>query len=198
MARRRRFTGRRIARGNFAKKRFAWTRAIFEFSIDVTGTPPDPSGAVVFDALTDIIGTGTDYNRKWNVRRIICRSQLVWVPVVSTVAAQVVNLNAALFVQDREDADISLVTTAEGDILEGGADRVLWTDCVAQRIVALPSAQISEQQAQGPRFDFDWRGNAKCGLDQLVTIGFQLDADYSGVLSDARMGMLTSVLFEAT
>jgi len=192
---RRRFRGRRSV-GNLAKKRFAWTRAIFEDSIDVTGTPPSPVGLVVFDALTDILPTTADYNRKYNVRRIVARMQITPVPVTGTVSGQLVNLFAAMFVIDREDTDIDLVTTAQGDILEGGADRVLWTDLAAWRGLQIPAAQETGFQ-YGPRFDIDWRGNAKVGLDQLVTIGFQFDAEY-GVMSDCRIAAITSVLFEAT
>jgi len=198
---RRGFRGRRRA-GNLAKKRFAWTRAIFETGLDITdvGDQPDANGLVLFDALTDVVGGSTDYNRKYNVRRVIVKGQYILTPSLSAFATVSVKCVESLFVIDNDDTDASLVTTAQGDILEGGADRVLYTNawgCQAYE-QSVVDGQVNSELVFGPRIDVDWRGNAKCGLEQLVTFGMQFMNDLTGVLSGVQLVVVSSVLFEIT
>jgi len=182
----------------FAKKRLAWTRAIFDAAVDIDGTPPDPNGLVVFDALTDIIGTGTDYQRKYNVRRCIIRLQYEIAMLSSAIGTQPLTIYSSLFVQDREDTDVTLLTTAQGDIFEGGASRILHTDVHSAQLYEIPTAVLSNTIVYGPRVEIDWKGNAKLGLDDLLTYGFQLVSAVNGVVSSMTVHAITSVLFEAT
>jgi len=193
---RRRGIGSRRGRGNFAKKRFAWTSAVFGVGMDIAGTPPDLMENIVVDPMNDF-QPGTDYNRKYNVRRILVHGAMQLVP--NTTAAQVQGWTyiEALYVIDREDQDASLVTTDIGDILEGGADRVLYTNVHSGCTIEGTTAQVSSNLIPGERIDIDWKGNVKVGLDQLIVYAAQFTSDVSGAMSSATIQVITRALFEA-
>lgn len=194
---RRRLRGRRSA-ANFAKKRFAWSRALFDENIDMTGSPGDLLELVLLDPATDIVPTANaDYNRKWNVRRIIVRGQYTCTPLSSAAAppSQAV-IREALYIIDREDADGTLNDTALGSIYEGGVERCLYTNLTAFGVweIVIPSTNLLIL----PRCDCDWRGNAKVGLDDMVSFGVQSSIDTSATIQAVAIHLITSVLFEAT
>jgi len=140
---------------------------------------------------------GTDYNRKYNVRRIIVRGNYLITPLTTAAANSALQMVQAVYVDDREDTDASIVTTDIGDMLEGGADRVLYTNMDAFLVNEVPSAVISQQLVMGPRIDVDWRGNAKVGLDQLILMGVQVGIDATSAVGNLSAQFIVRVLLEA-
>jgi len=195
MARRRSFARRR-GTGNLVKKRWAWSSAVFGSAIDFSGTPADLTEFIILDALNDL-QPGTDYNRKYSVRRVILKGNFLITPLTSAAANSPVQMVSALYVDDREDTDNTLVTTDIGDMLEGGADRVLHTNMDAFLVNEVPSAVISQQLLTGPRIDIDWRGNCKVGLDQLILFGCQVGIDATGAVGNLSAQFICRVLLEA-
>lgn len=192
---RRRFRRRRGGTGNLVKKRWAWSSAVFGSNIDVTGTPADLTEFILLDPLNDL-QPGTDYNRKYSVRRIIVNGNFLVTPLVTAAAATPIQMVSAVYVDDREDTDASLVTTDIGDMLEGGADRVLYTNMDAFLVNEVPSAVISQQLVMGPRIAIDWRGNCKVGLDQLILMGCQVGIDASATVNALSAQFVVRVLLE--
>jgi len=195
MGRRRSFARRR-GTGNLVKKRWAWSSAVFGSAIDFSGTPADLTEFILLDPLNDL-QPGTDYNRKYNVRRIIVRGNYLITPLTSAAANSPVQMVQAVYVDDREDTDASIVTTDIGDMLEGGADRVLYTNMDAFLVNEVPSAVVSQQLVMGPRIDVDWRGNCKVGLDQLILMGVQVGIDATGAVGNLSAQFIVRVLLEA-
>lgn len=187
----------RSRRAQFAKKRLAWTRALFGTDIDI-GSSAALGEHILFDALTDIQPDTSDYHRKYTVKRIIVKGGHEFRPLATTFEQAFVRLNTCLYVIDREDTDASIVSTTPGEILEGGADRVLFTDVQTGMVSEVTTANRAESFVVGPRIEIDWRGNAKCGIDQLVVLGFQLALNISGAVSNWTPVFVSSVLFEMT
>lgn len=184
-----------------AKKRLAWTRGVFGNTVDQTGTPPDLTESVLFDPALDAVGgsAGADFNRKWNVRRAIVRGGLLPLPLTTAFQFAGYVMIQALYVIDREDADNTLLTTNIGDILEGGVERLLYTNVLTFCVNESTGTAVNPVALWNPpRIDIDWKGNVKMGMDELLVYGSQVTVDVSGALSTLTEQFVTSVLFETT
>lgn len=122
-----------------------------------------------------------------HIRRLLLRGGVGVIPEFTTFANGTVNMHAALYVINREDTDATLLTTSPGDILEGGVERLLWTDVQICTIREQPSASGIESYIPAIfRVDIDLKTRVNLGYDDVVELAFQFGSDVTGVVSDAR------------
>lgn len=124
--RRRRFFGRKRFGRPVARQRTFWHTALFAETLNVDATPTE---FVVWDPSLVVSEASMDYNRNWRVQRVIINGAYGIVPTSpGGNAREFFSLYQALFVADREDTDVNISTSSIGDVLEGGVDRVLFSD----------------------------------------------------------------------
>lgn len=196
---RRRFRGTRGAASKFARKRLAWSTGLFGVALDFDATPSDILELALFEPATDVLPATADFNRKWRVKRIIAKGNVVPIPQVATATIATLTVNTALYVIDRDDTDATIVGTATGEILEGGADRLLYVDCQSKAFIEGPTGDIGPGFVEGPRIDIDWSGTIVMGTDQIILLSFQVPTlSAVNVFSSMTVQCITRVLFEAT
>jgi len=82
----------------------------------------------IYDPAQDIVAAAAGAGgTRAQLRRIIVNGGVAASPGIAAVTFDQIGLVAAIYVRDTNDTDASLITTAQGDILEGGTTRLLWT-----------------------------------------------------------------------
>lgn len=160
-----------------------WTTALFnESAIDVTGGAP-ATELNIFDVQTLAEGnTATGPSERFKVKRIICKGDVAFVSQQAVATFDIVHLLGAIYVIDRDDSDNVINATAQGNILEGGADRLLWTNSWSWTAAEVPTAQYGEAYWPAPaRIDVDLKVNVRIGYDQVLVLGLQ----YFGAVNTA-------------
>lgn len=196
MAMRRRRFGRRFGRKPVMREQLLWASNLFEeVSLGDGGTIVENA---LFDPSQEAEGagnTGAAGGHIASVRRIIFTGGVVFSPQSTALEFDVNAVWAAIYVIDREDTDGDLTGTAQGSILEGGVDRLLWTKCSAFGNTEQAST-LSHTNYRPPLMDIDVdlkvRVNMK--MDSLLVLGLQLSNAVTSSMSDLRLFGLSRVL----
>lgn len=193
--RRKRFLRRGFSRP-IMRERARWISTNFnETGVDRSGTINEfnlvdqlalQGGSVVANASTGTV----------HVRRIIIHGGVTWQPTQTTFEQEGVSAFGAVYVIDREDTDADLVNTGQGDILEGGVQRVLWTNAWAFSAQEIPTAQMSDCILESPiRVDIDLKVRVNLKFDDVLVFGFQFGSNVGGTMSLAQYTATHRVLF---
>lgn len=120
-----------------------------------------------------------------SIRRIIINGGVAIVPESTTFASNMIALYAALYVTDIDETDTTLITTAPGDILEGGVGRVLWTNCYAFSVAEIPTANVGTNLIPPvARIEIDWKGRLNLrGDDAFLVLGLQYGASVTSTVA---------------
>lgn len=193
MATRRRTGFRRRRFGKpFVREQLVWSSNNFE----ETATTVDGiiNNFVLFDPQQLQGGSGITGAPavRYQVRRIIVNGGLGWTPQDTALANDIGALRWAIFVQNREDTDASLITTAQGDILEGGVERVLKTGCEACSLTELSGPASMNWRPPLVRFNEDLKVRVNLGFDDIIVLG--VSVPLSSVVSLASMCLSTRCL----
>lgn len=197
MAMRRRFGGgrrfRRIGGRPFQRERPTWQTTNFNES-PVTRDGIINEYAIIDPELFGSAAIATASTRVISTRRIIVRGGIAYSMESTTFAQDVVSVFCAIYVIDREDTDQDLVLTSVGSgILEGGAGRVLWTDCITHGSQELATNGIGWRPPE-PRFDVDLKVRVNLRNDQLLVFGIEFGSDVTSTIATAGFSAVTRTL----
>lgn len=193
--RRRRFSrsprrsGRRVHR--------SWDTTLFQSPIDATGA--SSTGQVLTKAAGFVAATGSEgpglTAEVFNVRRVIYDGAFVVTPLGTTFQQDTYFLAFALIVQDSEDTDTALTSTAVGTLLQGGSERLLYSGCRAGRITESTGTTVNQQIVEpGHAVQFDIKCNAKLRYDQELLLYWQLQFTNSASVSAMSVYAISRVL----
>jgi len=130
-----------------------------------------------------------------NVRRVVYDGALVLSPLSTAYQQDTFFLVWALIVQDSEDTDSALTSTAVGTLLQGGSERLLYTGQVSGRLQESTGTAVNQQVAEpGMPIKFDIKCNAKLRYDQELLLFHQLQFTNSAVLSAIAVHAISRVL----
>lgn len=130
-----------------------------------------------------------------SIRRVIVNGGVVVAPGISgAVTFDTLTAFTALVVQDVADTDVTLVSTARGDIYEGGVERILWSGCDTRQSTAGPVGQVSVSEVGEPftRYAIDWKGRANLKIDHRLMLLFQAGGNWGAA------GAVSTVALSAT
>lgn len=151
--------------------------------------------AIIDPELLGTAAVTTNVTQVISTRRIIVRGGVAWSNESTTFAQDIITAFMAVYVIDREDTDATIVGTAVGSsILEGGAGRVLWTDCQTLTNVEIPVGTPGTQQYFGMRIDIDLKVRTNLRNDQLLLFGFQFGSDVTATMAAAALSCVSRVL----
>jgi len=195
MAMRRRFR-RRFGGKPVLRERLVWNTNVFE-EVALSGT-----GALIENALYDPMleaepntATSSGGGKIVQIRRIIVSGGVVFSPAAVSLEFDVNAIWAAIYVVDREETDADLTTTAVGSLLEGGAERVLWSKCYPFANGEQAST-LSHQSVRPPlaEYDIDLKVRVNLTADQQLVMGQQFSNDVTSSMADIRIFALSRVL----
>jgi len=127
------------------------------------------------------------------LRRVIIHGGLATQVAITTAASDIIALFGALYVIDREETEASIVTTDRGTILEGGAGRVLWTNCWTW--ASTEHTTVATEAIQEPRrIDIDLKVRLNLRFDQQLILGLQFGSDVTETLVSAAFSAITRTL----
>lgn len=126
---------------------------------------------VCFDPLSSQVLTSPfQYMKHYEVRRWVFNGVLGITPQNAS-ASGFARFVWAAFVIDREDSDATLLSTGAGDIMEGGAGRVLQTGVLGANVMA--SATNTPYVVPTMELKFDVKVGMKLKPDQQLAVGIQ-------------------------
>lgn len=132
---------------------------------------------------------------QWQLRRIIVNGDVAVVPETTTLASDIVVMFGALFIDDTFATGSTLITTARGDTLEGGTDRLLWTNCWSWGQVEIPTATRSDTVIRVPvRIEIDIKVRARLSFNKVVMLSLQWGSSVGNVIAAAAFSATTRVL----
>lgn len=188
---------RRFQRRGFRKplqvKRWAWVTTVH----NETAVTRDGVGNLnILFTADDWQGNTANLTKVAVIRRIIVSGVVTAVPEVTAVSTENVNLFSALFVQDVEDTDTTIIDPAAGTILQ--AHRVLHTQCDGLAAMEIPTAQMGTNFIPAiATFRIDMKVNLKLHADQELIHAVQFGSAVTSVLNDARYSCYGRVLMES-
>lgn len=179
------------------REKLVWSTSNFnEAAITRTGATTFNNFFVpvnIYDVVDNLEGPSD----KFSVRRVLVNGGIAVTAESTTFAQDICCMFAALMVLDNNDSSSSLVLTNRGELLEGGAERVLWTGCYTWNNIEIPAATLG-----GPRvepapvvFNIDWKGRCNMRLDETMTLAVAFGSDVTSTITGAAFSAITRTLF---
>lgn len=190
---RRRFMGRRFGKP-FQREKPIWTSNVFnETGVNTDGTIQE---FTVLDALQLQGGSVvTDAPAiTYDVRRIIIRGGWANAMANTSLSQEMIGWGAALYVIDRDDTDNTLATTVQGNILEGGVRRLLWTDFGCSTWVENGTTINDSVLPPMIRVEIDIKPRFTLQFDEVLVLGLQPLSSIQSVVIAASVTMITRCL----
>lgn len=192
---------RRFRRGGFRRRfsrpvrreRPVWSTTNFnETAMAVDSTL---NVQVLWDPLTNEPSNSPGSSQHWSIRRIIVNGGMAIVPQQTALTNDIVTVFGALICSDSDDDDATLITTSQGQILEGGSNRLLWTNCWTFVITEVAAAVYSTAYIPAPvQINIDLKTRVNMKFDDSLMLLLQFGSTAASVINAAAFSAITRIL----